>query len=232
MALHVFELELAAHVLGEPARDLDAPDVLGDGVVAAGLGDEHPGAALEVVHGQRALHLAREVALEAAEEDAEARHRHLRRRVGGHFEERLRVRDDELRRHIEAREGAAQLALLDHQCQGVAVHEVADALHLRQDQAAARRLLVDGHHEDGEVAGVHEVAEDGGVVDEVRRRRVEQRLAEVEHAAAFVAAVSTGVSLSSCSRGTGAGLSIRSHLLNTTTIGALRSSSSSRMPSS
>ena len=50
-----------------------------------------------------------------------------------------------------------------------------------------RRLLVDGHDEHGELAGAHEVAEDRRVVDEVGRRRVEQRLAEVEDAAALVA---------------------------------------------
>ena len=185
VALHVLDVELAAHVLREPARDLDAADVLGDGVVAAGLGDEDVGAALEVVDRQRALDLADEVALEAAEEDAEARHRHLGRRVGRHLEERLRVGDHELRRPVEALDGVAELALLHHERHRVAVHEVADALHLRQDQAAARRLLVDRHHEHGELAGVDEVAEDRRVVDEVRRRRVEQRLAEVEHAAAL-----------------------------------------------
>ena len=73
--------------------------------------------------------------------------------------------------------------------------QVADALHLRQDQAAARRLLVDRHHEHGEVAGVDEVAEDRRVVDEVRRRRVEQRLAEVEHAAALAGGGEDGLDL-------------------------------------
>ena len=39
-ALHVRELELGAHVLREPARNLHAPDVVPDGVVRARLGDE------------------------------------------------------------------------------------------------------------------------------------------------------------------------------------------------
>ncbi len=47
-----------------------------------------------------------------------------------------------------------------------------------------------------------------------------------------LAAVSTGVSLSSSRRGTGAGCSLRSTLLKITTTGVLRSWNSSRMPSS
>ena len=63
--------------------------------------------------------------------------------------------------------------------------QVADGLHLRQDEATSRGLLVDGHDEHGHLAGPHEVAQDGRVVDEVGRRRVEQRLAEVEDAHAL-----------------------------------------------
>ena len=88
---------------------------------------------------------------------------------------------------VEPVERAAQLALLDDQAIGVAVQQVADRLHLRQDQPAARRLLVDRHHEHGQLAGADQVAEDGRVVDEVRRRGVEQRLAEVQHAAPLAA---------------------------------------------
>ena len=90
-------------------------------------------------------------------------------------------------RLLELLDGVAQLALLDDQGHGVGVQQVADGLHLRQDQAAVRRLLVDGHDEDGELAGAHEVAEDRRVVDEVGRRGVEQRLAEVEDAAPLAA---------------------------------------------
>ena len=184
VALHVVDLELAAHVLGEPARDLDAADVFADRVVAAVLGDEDAVAGAQLFDGERAGDLRGEVALEAGEQDGEARHGHVERRVGRHLEERLRVGDDQLGRTGESRDRVLELALLDDQRHGVGVHEVADGLHLRQDEAAARGLLVDRHDQHGELARTDQVAEDGGVVDEVGRRRGQQRLAKVEHAAA------------------------------------------------
>ena len=127
VALDVVEFELAADVLRQPARDLDAADVLADGVVRAGLGDEHAVAGLQVVDGQRPADELDQVALEAGEEDREAwsaarraacRPATLRKacesvttRAGGRF---------------EAVQGVAQLALLDDQAIGVVVEQVAD----------------------------------------------------------------------------------------------------------
>src|SRR4030067_740976 len=73
---------------------------------------------------------------------------------------------------LQALERLPELAFLDHEGHGVGVHEVADGLHLRQDEATSRGLLVDGHHQDGHLAGAHEVAHEGRGVDEVRRSRV------------------------------------------------------------
>ena len=96
--LHVRELELAADVLREPARDLHPADVLADGVVRAGLGDEHAVAGRSCSMAERPAHQLGQVALEAREEDRERRQRHVGRRVGGDLEERLRVGDDQRRR--------------------------------------------------------------------------------------------------------------------------------------
>ena len=59
MPLQVLDVQSTPHVLPQPARDLDAPDVFRDGVVAASLGDQDPGSRLQVVHRERALHLTR-----------------------------------------------------------------------------------------------------------------------------------------------------------------------------
>ena len=56
----VLELELRADVLRQPARDLDAADVVGDGVMAARLGDEDAVAGPQVLQGKHLKLLARQ----------------------------------------------------------------------------------------------------------------------------------------------------------------------------
>jgi len=79
---------------------------------------------------------------------------------------------------------AAQLALPDHEAKRVAVQQIADGLHLRQNQAALRRLLVNRHDEHGEFARANEVADEGRAVNEIRRRDLDQRLAQLQHSRA------------------------------------------------
>ena len=129
---------------------------------------------------------------------------------------------------------SAQLALLDDQRHGVGVQEVADGLHLRQDEPASGRLLVDRHDQHGQLARAHQVAEDRGVVDEVGGRGVEQRLAEVEHAAAAARPPCARPWRRRCATALTArtGGVARSILLKTTTVGILRAANSSRICSS
>ncbi len=184
VALDRVHLELAAHILVEPPRDLHPADVVGDGVMAARLGDEDAVAGPQVLQGEGALHLRGEVAFEAGEQDGEAGHGDVQRGVGRHFEEGLRVGDHQLGRRVETRQGGAQLPLLDHEGHGVGVQQVADGLHLRQDEAAARGLLVHGDHQHGQAIGPHQVGEDRRVLDEVLGRALQERLPQVEDAVA------------------------------------------------
>ena len=179
------EGEVAADVLRQPARDLDPADVLADRVVRAALGHQHAVAAAQVVDGARAGGEGFQVAFVAREEDAERRHRDARWRVGRDFEERLRIADDQIRRAAEAREQRRQFAFLHHQRRLVAVEQVADGLHLRQDEPAARRFFIDRHHQHGEAAGRQQVAGDCGWIEPLRRADGDQRRAQVVDAAAF-----------------------------------------------
>ena len=174
------DLQLAPGVLREPAGDLHPPDVVGYGVVAARLGDEDAVARPQALDGQRSLHLRGEIALEAGEEDGEAGHGDLAGRVGSHLEEGLGVGDHQPRWPVEPLQGALELPFFDHEGHGVGVEQVADGLDLGQDQAALGRLLVDGHHQHGQLSRSHQVAEDGRALDEVLRGVVQQGLAEVE----------------------------------------------------
>ena len=80
LTLQVLELQLAADVLGQPARDLHPADVLADGVVGAGLRHQHPVAGAQGADGDGPLHQDVQVALQPGEEDGERGQRHL---VGG-----------------------------------------------------------------------------------------------------------------------------------------------------
>ncbi len=48
----------------------------------------------------------------------------------------------------DASQECSVLPLLHHGDRAIAVKAVADGLHLRQDEPSARRLEIDGHHED------------------------------------------------------------------------------------
>ena len=207
----------------EPARDLDAADVVADRVVRAGLGDEHAVARPQPIDRHRAADQLGEVALGAGEEDREGGHRHARRRVGGHLQEGLRVGDHQRRRAVQRVERVAQLALLDDQAVGVVVEQVADRLHLRQDQAALGRLLVDRHHQHDQLARAHEVAEQRGRVENVLRRGAHDRLAQRVEAlprSARRCAPPARPRATSAAASAGSG-SARSTLLKTTIAGVL-----------
>jgi hypothetical protein len=75
-------------------------------------------------------------------------HRDLGRHVRGHLQERLAVGGHEGRRLAQPLERRAQLALLGHQAERVVAEQVADRLHLRQDELAARGLTVLAASED------------------------------------------------------------------------------------
>jgi len=176
----VLELEVRAHVLSEPARDLHAPDVLADRVVAARLRDQHAVSALETLDAQRPADLFGQVALEPGHQDRERRHRHVARHVRRHLEEGLGVGHHQRRRPRQPCKRVPQLALLRHQRHRLAVQQVADGHDLWEDQAALRRLLVDGHDQDGHLTGRHQIRHQPAVVEEVGRRQAQQRLAHVE----------------------------------------------------
>ena len=138
----------------------------------------------EALDGQRAPHLLGEIALKAGHQDRERRHRHAGRHVGGHLQKRLRVGHHEGRRLVERVERPPQLAVLRHQRQALAVEQIADRHHLRQDEAPFRRLLVDGHHEHGHLARRHEIRDNAPAVEMIRGSKPEQRLTQVPHALA------------------------------------------------
>ena len=71
-------------------------------------------------------------------------------------------------------QGVAQLPLLDDQAIGVAVQQVADGLHLRDDQAALGGLQVDRHDQHGQLARRHQVGHDGRRAEELLRGRLER----------------------------------------------------------
>ena len=141
----------------EPAGDFDAADVFLTRVVGAGFGDEDAIAGSEVLDGPGAHGLRGEIALEAGKEDGKRGEWLVLREQGGDFAEGLRVGDDNGRRGFEVLQRARQAAGGGHQRVGLSVDEIADGLDLRQDQSAARRLLVDGSHEEGEAARADEI---------------------------------------------------------------------------
>ena len=85
MSLEEGEIEFAADVHGEPARDLDAPDVLADGVMCTAFGDEHLVARAQGLDLTRAFDEGGQVALEAGKENREGGHGHIRGGVTGHL---------------------------------------------------------------------------------------------------------------------------------------------------
>ena len=78
----------------------------------------------------------------------------------GDLQKRLRIGHHQGRRAVEPVQGVAQLPLLDDHAVGVAVQQVADRLHLRQDQPALGGLHVDRHDQHGQLARRHQVGHD------------------------------------------------------------------------
>ena len=151
----------------------------------AGLGHQHAVAGPQPLDGQRPFDELAEVALLPGEEDRERGHLHLRRRVGRDLQERLRIGHHQGRRAVQPAQGVAQLPLLDHQAIGVAVQQVADRLHLGHDQPALGRFHVDGHHQHGHLARRNQVGHQRRRAEEILGRRLNQRLAQFQHAAAL-----------------------------------------------
>ena len=99
--------------------------------------------------------------------------------------EGLRVGHHQGRRAAEPIERVAELALLDDHAHGVAVQQVADRLHLRQDEAALGGFHVDRHHQHGHLARRDQVGRDRRRIEELVRRGFDECLAQVEDAAAL-----------------------------------------------
>ena len=122
-------------------------------MVGAGLGDEDAVARPQPLDGQRALAPAsRRSPLKRAKRMEKQVSGTSRRRVGGDLEEGLRVGDHQARRPLEARRARSRSSRSLTTSNGVVVEQVADGLHLRQDEPALGRLLVDRHDQHGQLA--------------------------------------------------------------------------------
>ena len=99
------DLQLAADVLAEPPGDLDPPDVVLEGVVGAGLGDEHPVPRPQGLDHRGPGRGRGEIPLLPGEEDREGRAGDLLRDIGGDLQDRLGVADGDVGLPVEKGEG-------------------------------------------------------------------------------------------------------------------------------
>ena len=153
--------EVPSRVLPEPRGDLLRPDVAALAVVRAALGDEHARALRQPVDRRGAAHGAREQPLVARHQDREARQRHVCGHDAGDLREDLAVRDHHRGPGAgggEALERAREDRLLHHDGLAAGVEHVAHHHLLGQDQPSLGGRLVDGDHQDHDVARDEQVA--------------------------------------------------------------------------
>ena len=130
----------------------------------AALGDQHPVAVPEGLHGRRAGAQRAEVALAPREQNRERRERHALRRRGVNLLERLGVGDDESDVPLaDARKDSRQLRRLADDGDAAEVEELAHDLLLRQDEPPLRRGCVDRAYADHDVATGDEICQERDV---------------------------------------------------------------------
>ena len=113
--------------------------------MAARFGYENLVVVFKPVDGREALYLFQKVAFIAREQNGKSRAGNAFGRIGDHFHHYLRIANNQVGRRGQLFKQVRVLAFLDHDRACVIVERVADGLHLRQNEPAARRLQVDGH---------------------------------------------------------------------------------------
>ena len=160
----MLELELPADILGQPAGDLHPADVFADRVVRASFGDQHPVArraecSMAIAPCTCAVRspLKRDIRIEKLVSGTD------RGVSAATFRNACESVTTSFGGALEPLQRAAQFALLYHQAIGIVVQQVADRLHLGQDQPPLGRFLVNRHHQHGHFARTDQVAEDGRI---------------------------------------------------------------------
>ena len=184
--------EALPHALAEQARDLLAADVLLERRVRARLCDQHAGALGEAVDGGGAPREIRQIALVSRHENGERGERALLRLALIDGAEELAVRDDEIRRGGEGGQRLLKIIARAAGDEALFVEQLAQHLHLRQDETALRGLDVLRHHEQHEVSRLAQVAGDALLL-EALRHGAQDRGAQRRHALARLGAHEHGI---------------------------------------
>ncbi len=155
-----FKAKVPSRVLPDPSGQLHRADVLALAVVGTALGNEHLFAVLQLLEERRALRRRFEEALEPRHQYGEGGQRNLLRHQLLHSAEDLAVRNHQPRRCGEGRQGLGKLLRLHRHAHGAGIHNIADGLHLREDEPSLRRGFVDGGHEHHHVRGLQKIPDD------------------------------------------------------------------------
>ena len=116
-------------------------------------------AVLQLVEVRSALQVVLEVAFVVCQHDAEARERDVFGHLASHASEHLAVGDHQFRGRITI-QPVGHLVLFQYYGNRVVVEDVADHLHLRQDEPSFGGLRVDGCHEHHRVALADDIAQE------------------------------------------------------------------------
>ena len=179
---HVFDGKAFACAGAQQAGNLHGADVLLDGVVRAGLGDKHARVFSERVDGKRAQGLRGQVALEACEGNGKAGKGHVFGNDFRYLAEGLRVGNYQRGRLLQCGECLGQLFVGGAERHAMRIKQVADGLHLGQDEASLGCLFVQWDNQHHYRFGGYDVAQNLRIVHEFFGRVIQQRLAEIEHA--------------------------------------------------
>ena len=168
-------LKALAHPFAQQARQFHPADILARRHMGTGFGYQHMRTVCKPGYALRSLFQRHGIALVGGEEHGEGCQPTVGRLLSVHLRKDLRIGDYQVWTLTERGESSSQLVGSAAGNDAPLVEQFTDGLHLWQDKASLRCLLVLWHHEQHPVALGGKTARDG-LLAEIGRQELEQQL--------------------------------------------------------